>query len=235
MIKTSLLTLSATLSLAGALTAQTTTPVQNTQIRALPFTISSPGTYVLKSDLTYSGNGNNFNQGAIIINAASGGTVILELKGFTITNAGNNDPTTGGSFTSGISIQSFPGGTPPVVTIRNGTITNFATGIYDVGASDITINRVVFNQNNQGVSLQSVANATVNNCQFNGKNATGGGIPSAGIYDVSSPGGNAFHNNTFNNLVSALSIGMLYPLNPGDPINTTLTIDGCRIAPPPTP
>ena len=232
MLKQSLLTLSATLSLASALTAQTTTPTQNTPIRALPFTISTPGTYVLKSNLTYAGNGNNFNQGAITINAA-GGTVILELKGFTITNAGNNDPTTGGSFTSGISIQSFPGGTPPVVTIRNGTITNFATGIYDVGASDITINRVVFNQNNQGISLQSVANATVSNCQFYGKNSPNG-FPAAGIYDVSSPGGNAFHNNTFTNLVNALSIGTLLPLNPGDPTNATLTIDGCRVAPAPT-
>ena len=117
-----------------------------------------------------------------------------------------------------------PNGTVPnasPITIRNGTITNFLTGILDFRTSDITINNVVFNQNFLAVELNTVSNATINNCQFNGLSAQSG-LTSAGIHDFASPGGNTYNYNTFTNIYQRLSV------------DGTIVLDRCQFDQPPS-
>ena len=83
-----------------------------TPISSLPFTISTPGIYYLTKNITTAGNG-------IVINAND---VVLDLGGFTI--VGDR-----GVADTGVDIT-----TQTNVTIRNGTVRNFGTGV-NVGAA----------------------------------------------------------------------------------------------------
>jgi hypothetical protein len=207
MFKKSLL---AALCLISALTAQAA-PTPNIPITQsqLPFTISTPGTYVLTGNLSYT-SGSEF--GAININGAIGGAVVIDLKGFTLTSAS-------GASKAGVSISenTFP------TTIRNGTITSFANGISVFVSgnppilSNITIKNIVFNQeSNAGVNLdQLIDGATVNGCTFD----------NCGISDSLSTGGNSYNNNTFGSGV-ALDVQSYC-------CGTPLVLNRCQFASPP--
>ena len=82
-------------------------------ITALPFNISTPGTYILTSNLTCS-----VPQPAITINSPVAGKIILDLGGFTIQAVGN--------LISGVSIENP---TNSVIIVRNGTLEGFFVGI----------------------------------------------------------------------------------------------------------
>jgi hypothetical protein len=162
-----------------------------TIISALPYTITTPGTYVLTADLICSST-----QAAVLIPTYNlSGSVVLDLKGHTITGGGNY---TTGVYITGPSINAFP------ITVRNGTIKNVSFCVWADGLSNITIaNLSLFTvQPPEGVCVifSYVENSTVSNCSFN--NAT------YGITDESSPspGGNLFRNITFNNVVVSLYI-----------------------------
>jgi len=129
----------AALCLLSALTAQAASLTTIAQSQ-LPFTISTAGTYVLTGNMSYT-SGSTF--GAINIIGSIAGPVILDLKGFTIT--GVPSPDFGEDC---ISIFGSNTGLYPI-TIRNGTITEFATGV------DANLSRVT-----------TVSNVTVNNVYF---------------------------------------------------------------------
>jgi hypothetical protein len=129
MFKKSLL---AALCLISALTAQAAPkppPITITQSQ-LPFTISAPGTYVLTGDLNFTtlSTGTTGPIPAIAIANNVNGAVVVDFKGFTITGGGELDNT---AVSYGVVIgnlntpltNTFP------ITIKNGTLTNFYSGI----------------------------------------------------------------------------------------------------------
>jgi len=155
MFKKSLLTLFAALSLAGAFTAQADPPKKAPPppppipISSLPFAIYAPGTYVLTGNLSYPAT-DSVNPVAIGINIPAqglGSAIILDFKGFTITNT-----TTDANLQSrsqGIRIvsnQNIPILSPIPITIRNGTLVNFNWGVFDLLVSGITVNNMTFNE-----------------------------------------------------------------------------------------
>jgi hypothetical protein len=215
------------LTAASAFTAHAAT----IPISSLPITISAPGTYVLKSNLTYTGGYNSGFQAAIAISGSVIGTVIIDLQGFTIANAGSNIPS---SSNYAIGVFSLFSGQSPKVTIRNGKIVNFVTGVEDY-FSGITVSHILFNQNSIGVSLSKVANANINNCQFNGPGFVGQ-YASYGITDNLSPGGNVYKYDTFSNTVVAIDVEMNEGIvNGSETASTTpILLNSVQFAPPPT-
>jgi Right handed beta helix region len=168
----------------GAFTVKAATP-----ITALPYTISSPGTYALTGNLTSPLLAND--QSAILI-TGSAGTVVLDLKGYSLTigSLGSDSP-----FITGITVQSSN------VTIRNGTIANFNAGInvsppvsglsYSGYLSNILVENVTFsNVNGTHVDFIQVNSSEISNCTFLG-------FAQAAIEDTSSQTGNRFTDNTF--------------------------------------
>jgi hypothetical protein len=209
------------LTAASALTAHAAT----IPISSLPTTISTPGTYVLKSDLTYTGGYNSGVQAAIAISGSVLGTVIIDLQGFALINAGSNIPS---SSNYAIGIFSLFSGQSPKITIRNGKIVNFVTGVEDY-FSGITVSHVSFNQNCIGVSLSKVANGNINNCQFNGPGFVGQ-YASYGLTD-NLPAGNVYKYDTFSNTVVAIDVEMNEGNNTAS--TTPLLLNSAQFAPPP--
>jgi hypothetical protein len=163
-------------------------------ISALPYTISSAGTYILKSALTNA----DTSQPAITINADNlTGPVVLNLKGYEITC-----PPTGGSV--GISIYAS-GNTYPFiynaypVTVENGAIDISSYGVMASGVNTITVRDLkVFQEGNElnhptpaGVYFSFVVNSVVENCTFLG--AYPGLSEWYGIEEIQ-PGGNCYRN-----------------------------------------
>jgi parallel beta-helix repeat protein len=102
-----------------------------TEIKSLPYTISSPGFYYITSNLTATGTG-------IGVEANN---VMIDLMGFTISGSGSEH---------GIAIHNWN------IEIRNGTVENFYIGISALGKAKGTriINmRVV--SNNDGIHLSN--------------------------------------------------------------------------------
>jgi len=113
----------------------------STVITSLPYTITSPGVYVLESDLTSTGDG-------IIVLSAN---VTILGKGYSITGSGNSN---------GINVSSVRGN----VIIKDIIIRNFNTGIYiyDVYTDAyefsglVLENIIVENSTYQGIYVKSV-------------------------------------------------------------------------------
>jgi Right handed beta helix region len=203
MFKKSLLTLLATLSLGGALFAQTPPlilppppVVPATTITTLPFTITTSGAYVLGSNLALSGS---LVPGAITIQGPIFGPVTIDLQGFTISATTATSSATSGISVSGLNNNGI--GMPMAnypVTVSNGTVTGFFQGVGIYGSANITISHIVFKQVSNGVSISSSSEVAIDNCRFNGANG--------GIYDASPEGGNSYHHNTFVNCQQILSV-----------------------------
>jgi hypothetical protein len=163
-------------------------------ISSLPYPITAPGTYVLTGNLTFSSPPSGDAVAAITIATSISEPVILDLKGFTLTGSGGN--------TLGVGIGTFAGTNVPninPITVRNGTLKNFAFGVWaeipNVYLSDITVNNIAFypspNPNNTetGVIFSQVNSSTISNCTFHS------GV--WGIEDLQSQGGNVYSNVTF--------------------------------------
>jgi hypothetical protein len=194
----------------------------STQISSLPFNITAPGTYVLTGNLTFtSGNLAGIN---VITNVS--GPVVIDLKGYTITGPG-----TPGTETDGVLISNTGSINTYSITIRNGTISNCSFGISVDERTDVTINNIIFYEpallsnaiNVVGVYLERSNFATVSNCTFN---VTNTGLTAFGIEDFASTGGNSYNNDTFVNIP--------FPLYVLDPQQSTLTLDRCQFAAPPS-
>jgi hypothetical protein len=173
--------LTAALSLImNALSATATPKAAEIPISSLPFTITTPGTYVLTGNLTSGYLGIAY-PGAITIAKNIQGPVVLDLKGFTLTAdaaiaIGNYGP--------------LPPNTYPI-TIENGTISGgLATnpGNTPSPATKLTIDHVTFVGQN-GILFTQTSYSTVKNCTFQ----------NCGIGDYDSPGGNRYLNLTFIN------------------------------------
>jgi len=96
-----------------------------TQIKSVPYTISSPGLYCLAKNLTYAATTSN----AITVNASD---VTLDLNGFCLTGPGK----TSGSGYYGISIDAGANN----VEIRNGSVKSFGNdGIHAAGSIGIRV------------------------------------------------------------------------------------------------
>jgi hypothetical protein len=184
-------------------------------ITYLPYTITAPGTYVLKSNLSYPGP-TEFNVAAISIQASEG-PVVLDMKGFTITGLQSNL-----NDTTGIAIFDAPN---PLI-IRNGSLVNFQNGIsaysfQEEPTGGITIDKMIFNLDpatpgaygEVGVILSAVRNSTISNCSFSNG--------SYGIIDNGSPGGNAYSDDYF-----AISITEALLV---EPFNASYTAHGERL------
>ena len=141
-------------------------PPASIPITGLPYTISAPGTYTVLADLPFSTPGGT----AITINASN---VILDLGGHTITNFSPPSSTSpaSGVYASALHLSG--------VTVRNGTIAGFDTGIEVDGglsANTITISGITLNVFNAdvapplgkyGIYFYYVSGSTVTNCVIN--------------------------------------------------------------------
>jgi hypothetical protein len=193
----------------------------NIKITSLPLAITAPGTYVLTGNLTSPSAGT-----AITIAASVTGSVVVDLKGFTLTGTGE--------FSTAVFIGDFSG-TAAVsnehpITVRNGTIPNFGFGVWgeNVGQgviaylSDIDVDHIVFHtaqnsaQDSTGVLFDFVNSSTISNCSFN--------VGDYGIEDIESQGGNTYSNDTFFGMGEALRV---IPANA-----TVLGINHCNFAAP---
>jgi hypothetical protein len=124
MLKRKSLSLSAVFGLLTILTdaAQAAANSANVPITYLAFTITTAGTYVLKSNLTYPSTTAG---PAISVSGVITGPVIIDLKGFTLTGSGN--------FSSGpaaiaiTALNQYPNDFP--ITVQNGPVTLCVLGL----------------------------------------------------------------------------------------------------------
>jgi hypothetical protein len=194
MIRITTLLLTATFSLLSVLISHTgyaqavpTAAAAPTSIKiwALPFTISAPGTYILTGNLTF----NSFVDPAITITA---GSVILDLKGYTMLNIYQAPPGSAGA-SAGVAITNSA--TTNNITIRNGTIKSFYNGVAIEGGPqspiivNLQINEMTFIGINfsKGVSFIRTNLSSISNCHF----------IQCGIMDSLSQGGNRYSDNSF--------------------------------------
>jgi parallel beta-helix repeat protein len=193
MIRITTLLLTVSLNLIMSATAL---QAANIQISSLPYTISAPGTYVLTRDLTTSA----FT--AISISPMVSGPVILDLKGHTITGAGESYNSNAVNI-SGVSTNAYS------ITVENGTITGFAYGVSTGNSNGSEL--VAIKLSNLAISAAGVsvpttagfyiaftANSTISDCAISNSNY--------GIYDFDSSGGNTYTNLTFAKVSNPLSV-----------------------------
>jgi hypothetical protein len=121
----SLSILFAAMSLLGMASAQAET-VNCTAIGAIPFTITAPGVYCLKSNK----NTNITNGIAITINASN---IVLDLNGFTL----NGSAAGPGTEAIGIGL-SHNNVLRQNITVKNGTVQGFSIGIGFVGSQSLS-------------------------------------------------------------------------------------------------
>jgi hypothetical protein len=180
-----------------------------TKITSLPYPIDTPGFYYLGRNLEYSGTGN-----AIAVRVDN---VTIDLMGCSLTFTG------AGSAGSGIAIMGHKN-----VEIRNGTISGFSVGIYEVGivgANHRVSNiRADYNTTGEAVGIQLFGkNHLVQGCAAsnNGKNGilvdsgtiTGCVASNNAINGISLRGSGSLLDNIATNISSSTgTIGFAIPL-----------------------
>lgn len=223
-MKTQIIVLMAALGLITSASTQTTTALPTVPIIRLPYTITTPGIYVLTSDLSFPvPSGTTSATPAILIATNIPGEVIVNLKGHTITSTGNNSVGIGiGFVTPGIA-NTYP------ITVRNGTLQNFSFGVWaesgnttvflsNITVGDLTVN--ILEQsgiNNAGVLFDVVNNSVVRNSTIKQTNI--------GIEDFLSAGGNKYVNVTFQSVGETLTVN-------GDQNGPNVLLEQCEYAPP---
>jgi len=203
-----------------ALSATSLSAAPTIQINSLPFTILTPGNYVLTRNLTFTGNQYAAITIYIVGATSSTGPITLDLKGFTITNLSPVDASYSYAiYIQGMTADDFPGIAPQTglnvypITIRNGTLTGFSTGILDYKTYDVTINNIVFNFSTistadtlEGVSLFRTRDCIINNCYFNNPPLPTNGNQVIGISDAASYGGSSYNNDIFTGNTTPFSV-----------------------------
>jgi hypothetical protein len=198
----------------GLITSAITLQAANIQITYLPYIISAPGTYLLRSDLSYTSQ-----QGfAINILTNLAGSVVLDFNGHKITGAGAGSQSFGVQVGGGseYALNTYP------ITIRNGSLQGFFIGVDAeqgnlAGTTELTVNNMNFSTVSTsfatyGVKLLHTSYSNIVNCVYTGT--------SYGILDGSTGGNNSYLNNTFNHVSSLIEIdtGSL----------PTVTVEQCR-------
>jgi hypothetical protein len=168
-----------------------------TKITALPYNIVVPGTYIFVGNLSFTGPFPVSGQlppicdaggSAITINTVAPGAVVVDLKGFTLTE-------TSQTLWGGVRVSITSNATS--TTIRNGTITA-STGVItgppcNTSSSrflaGIRVENIVFQGGITGVNFNQVNNSVVTGCTFNPMEN--------GIIDDFSVTGNSYSNNRF--------------------------------------
>jgi hypothetical protein len=183
-MRNKLVSLLAALSLIIGATAQAATSATIT-ITYLPYTITTAGTYVLKSNLQYPGSTPGPNRTpAINIAGPFTGPVVLDLKGFTISGPGGYQ-----GFAYGIGVS----GNNPSVTVQNGTLNGFDYALNAASTSNLTVKNVTFARNGVSIQFVNVDSSTVKNCDFVGPAADF----TSGIIDRYSSKNNSYSGITF--------------------------------------
>jgi hypothetical protein len=186
-----------------------------TQINALPFVISASGTYVVTANLLLP---DLPGQGINVTGPAAGTSqVVIDLNGHTLSTSPNAQQS------DGITVQRGN------VTIKNGTLQNFAAGVVvfhpprNFGTMfNINVENVTF-QNISGinVSFQTVGASRVSNCTFNGQGQYG-------IFDDESAPTVQWHNKFDPRIFNVLVITTIEPvtyLGTGpEPVLTTISL-----------
>jgi hypothetical protein len=171
-----------------------TAPAADITITSLPYSISVPGTYILKSNMSVNGV---FAAG-ITVDSAVAGPIIIDLKGLMI--SGLNNP--GGAL---IYISDNP--TASRITIRNGRLQGGPSGsIYGVDVnrtlsretvtnwvSNIHIKGIIFDNLLTGVLFQQTNSSSVTDCAFTAAPRSA----VIGINSIYSQGGNHYKNDSF--------------------------------------
>ena len=168
----------------------------NIQIPSLPYTITTPGTYVLTSSLSCPAN---FQIG-ISVNSQVAGPIVVDLKGFSL------EAYSPGTDLAAVAVQS--NFTNSNITIRNGTILGFITGVavgYDPATgisagyvSNVHLEHLTFGSS----SLNPILIQRGANVHFNKVNSSSVSycIFFAGVYGIQDNGtqsGNSYSNNSF--------------------------------------
>jgi hypothetical protein len=193
----------------GQIMSATAVQAANIQITSLPFTISTPGTYVVTRDLSYSSQ-----QGAAInILTTLAGSVVLDFQTHTITGAGGESFGVEIGGVSEYAENSYP------ITIRNGTIQGFLIGIdaeqgNRAKTTELTVKSMNLWTMMYGAKLLNTSHSSINNCVFT--------ETSYGINDDGTGANNSYVNNTFNHVGALILIGDSdYPL-------PTITVEECH-------
>jgi hypothetical protein len=186
----------------------------NIPITFLPYIISAPGTYLIRSDLSYTSQ-----QGfAINILTNLEGPVVLDFNGHTITGGGAGSQSFGVQMggVSEYALNTYP------ITIRNGSLQGFFIGVDAeqgnlAGTTELTVENMNFstvsaNFATYGVKLLNTSYSKIDNCVYKGT--------SYGIFDGSTGGNNSYLNNTFNHVSSLIEIDT-------DSL-PTVTVEQCR-------
>ncbi len=171
-----------------------------TVITSLPYTINTPGVYVLNQSLHYpSGSGN-----AITVTASN---VTINLNGYGITNTSDQTKT---------QARGISGNNVENLTVENGEIFGFLIGVVLTGPN----NSLSFNVGHivqglrlayctsAGIILANASNCVIQNCQLSSMGTTGGGVQvSGGAFGIeidSLIGGNRVYRNQ---VLNATSVG----------------------------
>jgi hypothetical protein len=167
----------------GLIMSALSAPAADKQITYVPFTITSPGKYVLASNL------NCPSDPAINLNPSVSGPIIIDLNGHTLSGLGG----------AGVFIQGY--GNPILdqssVIVRNGTIEGFQVGVSVGWTTNVQIRNITFHNNTiYGVDFNHVNLSSVSNCNFI-NDVTGYIYQSTGIQDYDTQGGNQCTNNHF--------------------------------------
>ena len=137
-----------------------------TVIATVPFIIATAGTYVLAANLTLSGTGAS----AVTVNASN---VAIDLSGFTLATSDQTASNTG------ITVSS----TATNVTIANGKITGFGTGVLLQGANEVVENLSLSNPG-QGIEADNPCTSSVIRGCFITGNGLNEGVFLNGCTDV---------------------------------------------------
>jgi Right handed beta helix region len=148
--------------LAAGLALLTVASNGQTVINSVPFTISTPGKYVLGRDLSFGGGT------AIMVQSP---IVTIDFNGFTLEASSiiNQDTAIGCESQS-------------QVTIENGTISGFFNGIRIAHSARITLQNLHLLQiNGAGIKLISCQDSVISNCEVSRIGAIGGVFGTEGI------------------------------------------------------
>jgi len=170
--------------LAACLTLLTVASYGQTVINSVPFTISTPGKYVLGQDLSFGGGT------AITVQAP---IVTIDFNGFTLRASSIINQNTA------IACES-----QSQVTIENGTISGFFNGIAIEHSQRITLQNLhLLEINGTGIRLGFCQDSVISNCEVSRSGAIGGVFGTEGILLA-----NVFGNRVMTDTVSGYHFGI---------------------------
>ena len=178
-----------------------------TVINSLPYTISTPGDYVLGGNLAYNGNGTSDGTTAAITFAV--GNVTLDFAGHFISGLGAG---------SGTTATGLYGLNRANITVQNGTVVGFQRGIFFegvVGSGGNNTGNVVTNvrlpsNTFLGVQFNYPTTCRVEGCQVNKVGGTIGNGANSSTFGIYAFGGSVMIRNNQVSSVTPVGAGTSY-------------------------